>query len=115
MNFEQQTASSLFDAAVESKCTTVSAFLQACMIDIRIQAYVFFNTDEVKFLRNAAWLRKTRAALVRMNAVPVYLSFARKDSCVAGAYFAARKAAVKHLGYSVLENFRTRATSKFVV
>lgn len=58
---------SLFDGAVERKCTTVFAFLQACVINKRKVAYVFFNTDEFKFIASSAWLCRTRAALVQRN------------------------------------------------
>lgn len=72
---------------------------------------MFLNIDEVKFLRDAARLRGTEAAPVRMNVVPGSvesdwdLTGARMDSCVAGGYFAARGMEVKNPGFSVLEGF----------
>lgn len=68
----------------------------------------FLNTDEVKFLKNATWLRGTRAARAVMSAVPAlaesewYFSFAKMNSCVVVVNFAMHKAEVKHLGCSVL-------------
>lgn len=92
---------SLGDPAVASKSITVSAFLKACMLDKRHRLYVFVNTDEVRVLRDTAWLCWTPAALVQMNEVlaPVKsewnFSFARVDTFLAVGYFAV-ETKVKH-------------------
>lgn len=102
---------SLREAAVQSKFAAVSAFLQACMVGKSPLVYVFFNTNEVKFLSEAAWLCGMQASLLHMDAALVSMesewdfSFGRIDSCVTVGCFAAGEARVKHRGYSALEGF----------
>lgn len=101
---EQQAALSVHDAAVESECATMSVFQQECMIENRNRAHVFFNTDQVKFSRDVAWLSRTRATFVQMNAAlasvksETNFSLARMDSCAAAGYFEGQKAEVIQRG-----------------
>lgn len=59
----------LLESAEFRKQSTLSVYLQSSMVDKRLLAYVFLNFEDVKFFSEAAWLRKTRAALVQTNAI----------------------------------------------
>lgn len=84
-------------AAGDRKHSIVTAFLQACEIDKRHRAYILFDIYDLKFLREAAWLCRTRAATVQMNAFSLSVRskldviLAILDSCVVVEYFAAHK------------------------
>lgn len=74
-------------------------------------AYVFFDINDLKFLKKATWPRRTRATVVQENSNTASVeskwdfSFASIESGVASGYFAAPKAEVKHRVYLVLEGF----------
>lgn len=77
------------------KCISASV-----LIDKEHRVYLFSNSDETKFLKEAAWHQGIQAALVQVNEAVVSVesewdfSFARIVICVAVGYFAACEAEV---------------------
>lgn len=98
-------------SAKDRNHVTVSAFLHACMNDERHCAYVVFDSNHVKHLREAAFPPRTPAALFQVNANPASvdskwaLRLARVYSCETSGYLEAREKQGNHRVYLLVQGF----------
>lgn len=75
-------------------------------------AYVFFDVDDVKFLKDIAWLWNTLKVFVQMNSIQAsidlkrHYKFARLDRCGRAGYLVVCNAEENHRRYSALEGLK---------
>lgn len=88
------------------------------MNDKRHCTHVFYDVNGVKFLRELAQLRETRAELVHMNDIPASVQLrwdfgsAKKDSCEAARYFTAGEEEVKNWNTRCRKGLQKHANSR---